>query len=68
MSTTTLNVSGMTCQHCVAAVTRALKKVPGVESAQVSLELGQATVAGSADTERLLKAIEQEGYRAVARA
>jgi len=68
MSTTKLDVAGMTCQHCVAAVTRALKKVPGVESALVSLEQGQATVAGSASVERLVQAIEQEGYRAAARA
>jgi copper chaperone len=68
MSTTTLEVSGMSCQHCVAAVTRALKKVPGVESAQVSLEAGRATVAGSASVERLVQAIEQEGYRAAVRA
>jgi len=68
MSTTTLNVSGMTCQHCVAAVTRALNQVPGVESAQVSLEQGQATVAGSAAVERLIQAIEKQGYRAAARA
>jgi copper chaperone len=64
MSTTKLAVSGMTCSHCAMAVTRALRNVPGVQSAEVSLELGQATVVGSAELPRLIQAIEIEGYRA----
>jgi len=64
--TTKLAVSGMTCAHCVTAVTRALRSVPGVESAQVSLEQGQAIVVGSADAQRLIQAVEKEGYRAQA--
>lgn len=67
MSTTKLKVTGMTCQHCVMAVTRALRGVAGVESAQVNLEQGQAIVAGSADVQRLIEAVEKEGYRAEAR-
>lgn len=66
MTATKLKVSGMSCQHCVAAVTRALSQVPGVESAAVSLEQGQATVSGRADVERLIQAVEREGYRAAA--
>ena len=65
MKATKIEITGMTCQHCVNAVTRALQAVPGVESAQVRLTPGQATVAGSADSAQLLKAIEREGYRAV---
>jgi copper chaperone len=64
MATVTLNVSGMTCEHCVAAVTRALTNVPGVESAQVSLERAQALVAGAADSRALIEAVRQEGYDA----
>ena len=64
MNTTKLAVSGMTCSHCAMAVTRALKSVPGVQSAEVSLELGQATVVGSAELPRLIQAIYNEGYRA----
>ena len=68
MATTTLTVRGMTCAHCAMAVSRALQAVPGVESAQVNLEQGQAIVAGSADVQRLIEAVAKEGYRAQARA
>ena len=46
MQATTLNVSGMTCNHCVMAVTKALSEVAGVEAADVSLEKAQAVVKG----------------------
>ncbi|HQU16275.1 MAG: hypothetical protein B7Z66_00175 [Chromatiales bacterium 21-64-14] len=64
MSETTLKVSGMTCGHCVSAVTKALKGVPGVESADVSLEKKQAVVKGSADAQALVRAVTGEGYGA----
>ena len=64
MSKITLNVTGMTCQHCVAAVTKALKGVPGVESAEVSLEQKQAVVTGAADVQAMIDAIKEEGYGA----
>jgi copper chaperone len=44
MPKTTLKVKGMTCGHCVAAVTTALEDTPGVRSARVDLEAGQAVV------------------------
>jgi copper chaperone CopZ len=55
----------MTCSHCVAAVTKAIKSVPGTEDAQVDLASGRATVHGSAAPEALVKAVEEEGYSAV---
>lgn len=66
MSETILNVTGMTCQHCVAAVTRALQGVAGVESAEVSLEKKQAVVRGAADAQALIQAVKSEGYDAQA--
>jgi copper chaperone len=68
MQATTLKVTGMTCNHCVMSVTKALKKVPGVESADVSLEKAQAVVKGSADTQTLIKAVKEEGYDAALQA
>ncbi len=59
-----LKVEGMTCNHCVMAVQRALMKVPGVEKAEVSLERAEALVEGKADPEALIRAVEEEGYRA----
>ena len=67
MATTTLEleVRGMTCDHCVHAVTNALKDVPGVADARVDLEHGSATVEGdNIDPKALVAAIEEEGYEA----
>jgi copper chaperone len=68
MQATTLKVTGMTCNHCVMSVTKALKQVPGVESADVSLEKAQAVVKGTADTQTLIKAVKEEGYDAALQA
>ncbi len=64
MQTITLKVTGMTCAHCVATVTKALEKVPGVESAKVSLEKEEAMVEGTADLQALIEAVHEEGYGA----
>lgn len=64
MQSTTLKIDGMTCGHCVSAVTAALQKVPGVVSAEVSLDKGQAVVKGDADAAALVRAVEEEGYAA----
>lgn len=59
-----LNVMGMSCNHCAAAVQGALEKVEGVSAARVDLAGGTATVTGTADPARLVAAVEAEGYRA----
>lgn len=61
---TKIQVTGMTCMHCVGAVTKALQDVPGVDKAEVSLEANQAVVTGDADTQALIAAIKEEGYGA----
>ncbi len=61
---TRLDIEGMTCSHCSAAVQRALEAVPGVEVATVDLEAGSATVQGDAPLDALMKAVADEGYRA----
>jgi copper chaperone len=40
----TLNVRGMTCGHCKASVTEALRKLPGVASVDVDLPSGRVKV------------------------
>ena len=40
---TIIKVKGMSCQHCVASVTKALSEIDGVNDVQVSLEKGEAT-------------------------
>ncbi len=59
-----LKVEGMSCNHCVMAVKKALERVPGVERAEVSLEQGEALVEGKPELKALLEAVAQEGYKA----
>jgi copper chaperone len=61
----TLTVSGMTCAHCVRAVTAALKRVPGVTAVtEVSLDRGEAVIDGAPDLAVLVKALQDEGFEA----
>lgn len=67
MSTTTLKVTGMSCGHCVEAVSGALRGVDGVREAQVDLDAGRAVVdydEGATDTNALVGAVMDEGYTA----
>ncbi len=66
--TTELSVRGMTCASCVAHVTRAIKKIPGVADATVNLATEQATVdhAQAVSSEQLVAAIGKAGYDAAA--
>jgi copper chaperone CopZ len=61
----TLTVRGMTCGHCVAAVTKSLEAIPGVEAVSVTLEPPRAKVTydpAKAKLETMTKATEAEGY------
>ncbi|MBW3581690.1 MAG: heavy metal translocating P-type ATPase [Euryarchaeota archaeon] len=58
-----LDISGMTCASCVAHVERALKGVPGVDSASVSLATERARVSGiGIEQDALVRAVEKAGY------
>ncbi len=60
-----LDITGMTCDHCVRAVTNAVQDVDGVTKAAVSLETKSAVVEGDAfDVDAILEAISEEGYEA----
>lgn len=63
-----IKIDGMSCGHCVASVTNALKAVNGVESAEVSLDEKQAKVVFD-DTkvsfEDLKNAVEEQGFDVV---
>jgi hypothetical protein len=60
-----LAITGMTCSHCAAAVTRAIEECEGVQSAEVSLKDGRAAVAGvNLDSQKLLEAVKSLGYEA----
>ncbi|MEJ2480355.1 MAG: cation transporter [Acidihalobacter sp.] len=64
MSDINLKITGMSCEHCVRAATKALEGVPGVESAEVTLTPGGAVVHGEADNAALIAAVKEEGYEA----
>ena len=63
MDRITMQIDGMSCDHCVRSVREALKEVSGVEVE--SVEIGSATIsydAGATDEDSIAKAIEAEGY------
>jgi len=68
MATTTLKIQGMTCNHCVMRVAKALKGTAGVQDAQVDLQKGQAVVTYD-DTkvalDKLSFAVVEAGYKVV---
>ncbi|MDR1082336.1 MAG: copper ion binding protein [Coriobacteriales bacterium] len=61
---TLLKVEGMSCQHCVSAVTNALEALPGVKKVKVSLEKGEAKVKHEAEVtlEAMKAAITEAGF------
>jgi copper chaperone len=62
---TQLEVKGMTCQHCVKAVTDALAAVAGVSVVEsVNLDNGLAVIQGPASVDDLIAAVKQAGYEA----
>ena len=58
------NITGMSCAACQAHVEKAVSKVPGVESVSVSLLTNSMGVEGSANSEAIVKAVEDAGYGA----
>lgn len=67
MASATLKVTGMTCQHCVAAVKGALESTEGVTRARVDLDAGQASVEydeSRTSPRELAGVIAEEGYEA----
>lgn len=64
-ATTTWQVVGMTCGHCVSAVRVELSAIDGVQSVDVALESGSVTVvsAGPLEPQAVAAAIEEAGYQ-----
>lgn len=64
---TTYKVAGMTCGHCVSAVTMELSLLPSVTAVDVDLEVGQVAVTSDAqlDETQVAAAIDEAGYELV---
>ncbi|GLH62503.1 copper chaperone CopZ [Parageobacillus sp. G301] len=63
--TTTLQVQGMTCNHCKMAVTNALQELEGVNRVEVHLEKGTVDVdfdETKVSIAQLKEAVEEQGY------
>ncbi len=61
-------VEGMTCGHCVAAVTEEVGQIPGVTDVDVTLEGGRLRVISDApvDFDRIVEAVAEAGDYSVA--
>ena len=59
-----IKIKGMSCQHCVMAVTKALQEIDGVKDVRVDLERGEAAFNEEkpVDPEIIRAHIEKAGY------
>jgi len=67
MTTTEYKVTGMTCGHCVSAVTAEVGGIEGVSDVRVDLASGVVTVASTAplDDKAVRDAVDEAGYEVV---
>ncbi|MDN5808032.1 MAG: cation transporter [Brevibacterium sp.] len=67
MTTTTINVTGMTCDHCVSAVQEELGALPGVTDVAVELNAGgdsAVTITSDRDLDdaAISASVDEAGY------
>jgi copper chaperone len=55
-------VQGMTCQHCVRAVTQAIQQCDAQAQVEIDLAAGRVAVQSTLSRERIAEAIREEGY------
>lgn len=63
-ASTTYRVVGMTCNHCVSAVTDEVSSLAGVTAVEVDLGTGDVTVTSDAalDVDTVRAAVDEAGY------
>ena len=63
----TIKVKGMSCQHCVMSVTKALGQLEGIKNVQVDLAKGEVRFDNSKEipSNRIEKVIIDAGYEVV---
>lgn len=61
---TTIKIGGMSCQHCVRAVAKALGSIEGITDVQVDLEKGEASFREKIpqDSAVIKEVIKRAGY------
>lgn len=60
--TKTYKIEGMNCSHCKASVEKAIKGVEGVDSVEVDLSSGLATVSGDMEDDKISEAVRLAGF------
>ena len=66
MSTRTYSVEGMSCEHCVSAITGEVGKVAGIDDVAVDLVEKTVTVTGeTVDDATVRAAVDEAGYTLV---
>jgi len=60
-TTRTYAVPGISCAHCVEAITEHVAPVPGVTALDVDLDAKTVTVTGG-DNDAIVAAIDEAGY------
>jgi copper ion binding protein len=67
MTTTQYKVKGMTCGHCVSAVSAEVGAIDGVTDVKVDLASGLVTVASTTplDEQAVRDAVDEAGYEIV---
>ncbi|MFT5726802.1 MAG: copper chaperone [Desulforhopalus sp.] len=59
----TIKVSGMSCKHCVSAVTKALEELEGLEKVVVDLTTNEVSfVNNGVEREKIRSVISQIGF------
>ncbi len=64
MQKTEIEITGMTCGHCAASISKELTAVPGVHVLEVNHATGRALIEGDASESDLGAAVDKAGYQA----
>ena len=62
-----VKIQGMTCQHCVMSVSKALNSIPGLKNVRVNLVAGEASFENTQNLspDKIRQAVEDAGYKVV---
>ncbi|MEW2615197.1 cation transporter [Streptomyces sp. NPDC047880] len=69
MPATTYAVSGMSCGHCKATLTKVIGELDGVSGVEVDLDTGRVTVTSAAepDDAAVAEVVDEAGYELTGR-
>ena len=60
--TKTFKIEGMNCSHCKASVEKAISNIKGIDSVNVDLASGLATISGDVEDEKISEAVRLAGF------